>query len=188
MSSGPYQHFAQARLRAIEQGLPLVRAANTGISAVVDPAGRVTASLPLGSEGILDARLPRSIAPTIYARYGDGPAAILFALALAAGLYRRMRLRAFPARRAPEAQTRARACIASGNQYGLVKNLLASCELVAFAASPRARRNLSPRMRFMPLPCRFLASNAPCAREKLRVGLRTFSPAHSVKRRETPRL
>jgi apolipoprotein N-acyltransferase len=101
MSSGPYQHFAQARLRTIEQGLPLVRAANTGISAVVDPAGRVIASLPLGSEGILDARLPRSIAPTIYARYGDGPAAILFALALAAVLYRRMRLRAFPARSAP---------------------------------------------------------------------------------------
>ena len=101
MSSGPYQHFAQARLRTIEQGLPLVRAANTGISAVVDPAGRVTASLPLGSEGILDARLPRSIAPTIYARYGDAPAAILFALALAAVLYRRIRVRAFPARSAP---------------------------------------------------------------------------------------
>jgi len=98
MSSGPYQHFAQARLRAIEQGLPLVRAANTGISAVVDPAGRVIASLPLGGKGILDAPLPRSIAPTIYARYGDVPAATLFALALAVVLYRRMRVRALPVR------------------------------------------------------------------------------------------
>ena len=98
ISSGPYQHFAQARLRAIEQGLPLVRAANTGISAVVDPAGRVIASVPLGVEGILDAPLPRSIAPTIYARYGDAPAAILFALALAFVLYRRMRVCIFPAR------------------------------------------------------------------------------------------
>jgi apolipoprotein N-acyltransferase len=101
MSSGPYQHFAQARLRAIEQGLPLVRAANTGISAVVDPAGRVLASLPLGAEGILDAALPRSIAPTIYARYGDAPAAALFALALAIVLYGRMRVRGLCGRDAP---------------------------------------------------------------------------------------
>jgi len=75
-----------------------VRAANTGISAVVDPAGRVIASLPLGGKGILDAPLPRSIAPTIYARYGDVPAATLFALALAVVLYRRMRVRALPVR------------------------------------------------------------------------------------------
>jgi apolipoprotein N-acyltransferase len=90
-SSGPYQHFAQARLRAIEQGLPLVRAANTGISAVVDPVGRVIGSLPLGSEGILDAPLPQAVAPTIYARFGDVPAGVLVLAALAIVLRRRMR-------------------------------------------------------------------------------------------------
>jgi apolipoprotein N-acyltransferase len=91
ISSGPYQHFAQARLRAIEQGLPLVRAANTGISAVVDPFGRVVGSLPLGTEGILDARLPQAIAPTIYSRFGDVPASIMVLVAFAAVLRRRMR-------------------------------------------------------------------------------------------------
>ena len=68
---GPYQHFAQARLRSVEQGLPLVRAANTGISAVVDPYGRAVASLPLMAEGVLDSALPRALEPTPYARSGE---------------------------------------------------------------------------------------------------------------------
>ncbi len=71
ISSGPYQHFHQARMRAIEEGLPLVRAANNGISAVIDPMGRVVGSLPLGTDGILDAGLPQSIDATIYARMVD---------------------------------------------------------------------------------------------------------------------
>ncbi|HET7884756.1 MAG TPA: apolipoprotein N-acyltransferase [Bradyrhizobium sp.] len=79
ISTGPYQHLQQARLRAIEQGLPLVRAANTGISAVIDPLGRVVAQLGLGLEGVLDSRLPAAIAPTPYARTGDIPIAILLA-------------------------------------------------------------------------------------------------------------
>ena len=81
ISTGPYQHLQQARLRAIEQGLPLVRAANTGISAVIDPVGRVVARLGLGIEGVLDAGLPSAIPPTVYARSGDIPAAIMIAAA-----------------------------------------------------------------------------------------------------------
>jgi apolipoprotein N-acyltransferase len=82
ISTGPYQHLQQARLRAIEQGLPMVRAANTGISAVIDPVGRVVARLGLGVEGVLDSSLPAAIAPTVYARVGDIPAAIMVAIAL----------------------------------------------------------------------------------------------------------
>jgi apolipoprotein N-acyltransferase len=88
-SSGPYQHFQQARLRAIEEGLPLVRAANTGISAVVDPLGRVVASLPLGTEGVLDSTLPAPLPPTPYARFGDAPAALTGALAFVLVIRRR---------------------------------------------------------------------------------------------------
>jgi apolipoprotein N-acyltransferase len=71
ISSGPYQHFQQARALAIAEGLPLVRAANTGISGVIDPVGRVIASLPLGAEGVLDARLPAAGAPTVYVNFGN---------------------------------------------------------------------------------------------------------------------
>jgi apolipoprotein N-acyltransferase len=82
ISTGPYQHLQQARLRAIEQGLPVVRAANTGISAVIDPLGRMVALLGLGLEGVLDSGLPSAIPPTVYARAGDIPAAIIAAAAL----------------------------------------------------------------------------------------------------------
>jgi len=82
ISTGPYQHLQQARLRSIEEGLPLVRAANTGISAVIDPLGRIVARLDLGIEGVLDARLPAAIPPTVYARVGDVPAATIALAAL----------------------------------------------------------------------------------------------------------
>jgi apolipoprotein N-acyltransferase len=78
ISAGPYQHFQQARVRAIEEGLPLIRAANSGISAVIDPVGRVVASLPLGYDGLLDSALPKPAQITIYARMGD----LLFIIAI----------------------------------------------------------------------------------------------------------
>jgi apolipoprotein N-acyltransferase len=91
ISSGPYQHFQQARVTAIEEGLPLARAANTGISAVVDPLGRVINSLPLGREGVLDAPLPRPIGAPLYVRVGDAPAAIMVIVAFIAVVRRRLK-------------------------------------------------------------------------------------------------
>ncbi|MDA9401183.1 apolipoprotein N-acyltransferase [Bradyrhizobium sp. CCBAU 45389] len=90
ISTGPYQHLEQARMRAIELGLPLVRSANTGISAVIDPVGRTVASLGLGIEGILDASLPAAIPPTVYVRLGDVPAAMLVALGVILAVRRRV--------------------------------------------------------------------------------------------------
>ena len=86
--SGPYQHFAQVRLRAVEQGLPILRAANTGVSAVVDAKGRVLDRIPLDTEGHIDAIIPGALAATLYSRTGDWPMLLLL-MALAAGLMRR---------------------------------------------------------------------------------------------------
>ncbi len=79
---GPQQHLAQARIRAIEQGLPVVRAANTGISAMIDAHGRVVAAIPMHTDGHVDARLPQALLPTAYARTGDLPAMALVVLGL----------------------------------------------------------------------------------------------------------
>jgi apolipoprotein N-acyltransferase len=91
ISSGPYQHLRQARVRSIELGLPLVRAANTGISAVIDPVGRIVQSLPLGTEGVLDAPLPRRIDAPLYARTGDAGVFLTVALIAMALVRRRSR-------------------------------------------------------------------------------------------------
>jgi apolipoprotein N-acyltransferase len=84
ISSGPHQHFQQARVLAIAEGLPLVRAANTGISAIIDPVGRVIKSLPLGSEGVLDGQLPQSLAPTVYVSFGDYATVLFMVVSLVA--------------------------------------------------------------------------------------------------------
>lgn len=83
---GPPQHLAQARLRAIEEGLPVVRATPTGISAVIDANGRIIKSLPLVKSGRIDAVVPQAKAPTLFARFGNmlplGFAGLLIACAL----------------------------------------------------------------------------------------------------------
>jgi apolipoprotein N-acyltransferase len=89
-STGPFQHLEQSRVKAIEEGLPLVRAANTGISAVIDPVGRIINSLPLGREGVVDSPLPRPIAAPAYARIGDAPAFAIVAIALLFVVRRRL--------------------------------------------------------------------------------------------------
>ncbi|HWG78277.1 MAG TPA: apolipoprotein N-acyltransferase [Stellaceae bacterium] len=98
VSSGPFQHLAIVRVRAVEEGLPLVRAANNGVSAIFDPYGRVArrsdgrvpARLDLDSVGVIDAPLPRALGPTLYERYRDEVffAAALLILAVAAVLSR----------------------------------------------------------------------------------------------------
>jgi apolipoprotein N-acyltransferase len=70
-TSGPFQHLAIARVRAVEEGLPLVRDGDNGISAVVDPYGRLIARLDLDAVGVLDSALPRPLPATFFARAGD---------------------------------------------------------------------------------------------------------------------
>lgn len=83
--AGPHQHLAQAQVRAVEQGLPVLRAANTGISAIIDARGQVLTSVPLNTIGTIDGVLPGSLPPTLYARSGDWPM-VLFLLGLGTGL------------------------------------------------------------------------------------------------------
>lgn len=70
-STGPYQHLGISRMRAVEEGLAVVRAANTGISAIIDPYGRVVESLPLASQGVIDGGVPKPLHPTGYAVWGN---------------------------------------------------------------------------------------------------------------------
>ncbi|MCF3936420.1 apolipoprotein N-acyltransferase [Acuticoccus sp. M5D2P5] len=85
---GPRQHLRQAQLRAIEEGLPVVRAANNGISAVIDTEGRTVAELPLNARAAIDAQLPR-VRSALYPALGDRPLFVVWLLAIvAAGAWR----------------------------------------------------------------------------------------------------
>lgn len=87
-STGPRQHLVQARLRAVEEGLPVVRAANTGISAVIDAYGRVRNSLALDSQGVVDAPLPEALPPTIFSYFGQWVGLLLAIGALLVSVHR----------------------------------------------------------------------------------------------------
>ena len=86
-TTGPRQHFHQNRVRAVEQGVPLVRVANGGISAVIDSYGRIRTELGLNKKGVLDSALPVARPPTVYVAFGDIIAAITALLFLLAGGY-----------------------------------------------------------------------------------------------------
>ncbi len=89
-SAGPHQHLGMAQLRAVEEGIPVVRAANTGISAVISPYGELLKTLPLNSEGVIDSALPRAIQVPLYAQWGNVPLFILIFIGiLIAGIKRK---------------------------------------------------------------------------------------------------
>ena len=82
-SAGPYQHLASAQMRAVEEGLPVVRVAGTGISAIIYPWGEIMSSLALKTQGVLDGRLPKDMETiTIYARLGNSIPLILSLLCI----------------------------------------------------------------------------------------------------------
>jgi apolipoprotein N-acyltransferase len=85
-SAGPRQHFADVRLRAVEEGLPLARAANSGISAMIDAFGRVNGALSLDRQGVLVMALPGALPVTLYARYGLAIPLVLAICAILLGL------------------------------------------------------------------------------------------------------
>ena len=86
-TSGPWQHLNLASYRAIEEGLPLVRATPTGVSAVIDAYGRNPSAelrLPFGRQGVIDAPLPPALAPTPYSRFGETVFGLMLGLSLVA--------------------------------------------------------------------------------------------------------
>jgi len=92
-TTGPWQHFHQARVRAVEEGLPLIRSANNGVSAVIDAQGRILSMLTLNARGVIDSGVPSALAVPLYARLGDWTfvALVLCFLAAASVLIRRQR-------------------------------------------------------------------------------------------------
>ena len=94
--AGPFQHLAQARLRAIEQGLPMVRVANTGVSAMIDAQGRIRGKIALNTAGYLDVALPPAAPPTVYSRFGDWPLLALLILAMTVLTWRTRQIKVDP--------------------------------------------------------------------------------------------
>jgi apolipoprotein N-acyltransferase len=92
-TTGPWQHFHQSRVRAVEEGLPLVRSANNGVSAVIDGRGRLLAVLGLNARGVIDSGVPAALSPPLYARWGDWTfvAVVSFFMAIATVLARKQR-------------------------------------------------------------------------------------------------
>jgi apolipoprotein N-acyltransferase len=90
---GPPQHLAQARMRTIEEGLPMLRSTPTGISAIIDADGRLLATIPQGRDGAIELPLPPAHAPTLFARFGNAIAAVvaLFLAVVAVAIRRRTR-------------------------------------------------------------------------------------------------
>ena len=88
---GPRQHLLQARLRAVEEGLPMIRAANNGISAVIDSRGRIVAFLPLNARNVIDVTLPGAFAPTFYVLAGILPSLMMILGLFLVGLFWRQR-------------------------------------------------------------------------------------------------
>jgi len=94
VKAGPQQHLVQAQMRAAEQGLPMIRVANTGISAMIDPYGRLRETIPLGEAGYIDAQLPAPLSVTLYSKTGDWPIfALVVLLVVAAGFSKALQQR-----------------------------------------------------------------------------------------------
>jgi apolipoprotein N-acyltransferase len=92
-TTGPRQHFHQTRVRAVEEGLPIVRSANNGVSAIIDGQGRVVAMLNLNERGVVDAGIPGPVAAPVYATAGDSTFVVLALIFLATAVVLRCRQR-----------------------------------------------------------------------------------------------
>ena len=98
LSSGPYQHFEMAKTRAVEEGIPLIRVAATGISGVVDPYGRVLALMPLNQVGVVDAPLPKPHPTrTWYSKFGNSTFLVLLGMLAIFLVWSRVTIRRKPA-------------------------------------------------------------------------------------------
>ena len=101
-TSGPWQHLNVGSYRAIEQGVPMVRATPTGVSAVIDAYGRIAPGERLGTDvaGVIDADLPRPAPPTFYSRWREGPFWALIVFAASVGVFLRTHQRKWRDRQA----------------------------------------------------------------------------------------